>query len=143
MLAARASDPTQCWRNDGPCDVHAQGFRQFLREVQSLGVRTLVTSRCQVDCELQGVEELRLDSLPAKQAADLLCHIVGAGHFTPPQAEQLETVCGNNALAVRLIGAFIQTKAVKAEVRHGHLVAVQRMSNMHLAQCRKTRRRAI
>ena len=63
------------------------------------------------------MEELHLGSLPPEHAADLLRQVAGEHQVTSPQAQQLAAACGSNALAVRLIGAFIKTQAVTAEVR--------------------------
>jgi hypothetical protein len=36
---------------------------------------------------------------------------------TPPQAQELAHICGNNALALMIIGGFIASATVTAEVR--------------------------
>ncbi len=100
--------------------AHAQGFRQFLQELQRQGVRVLVTSRCQLGCGLQGAEQLRLSSLSPEHAADLLRQEAGSDRLPPPQGKTLAHICGYNALALKIIGGFIASQAVTAEVRRVH-----------------------
>ena len=95
----------------------AQGFRDFLQELQKNSVRVLVTSRCQLGGGLQSARHLHLTSLSPKHAVDLLCRWAGADQVAPPQAEKLAGICGNNALALTIIGGFIASQVVTAEVR--------------------------
>ena len=95
----------------------AQGFQDLLQQMQRQGVRLLVTSRCQLGCGLQGAEQLQLSSLSPEHAADLLRREAGETRATPDQAKQLAHICGCNALALMIIGGFIASQAVKAEVR--------------------------
>ena len=66
--------------------VHAQGFRDFLRQLRTQGIRVLVTSRCQLGGGLHRAEHLYLTSLSSGHAADLLRQEAGADRATPLQA---------------------------------------------------------
>ncbi len=61
--------------------------------------------------------QLRLSSLLPEHAADLLCREAGAARATPLQLQQLACICGHNALALRIIGGFINSQLVTAQVR--------------------------
>ena len=100
------------------CAAHAQSFEQQLEDLQRQGVRVLVTSRCQLSCGLQGAKQLRLSSLLPVDAAELLRRLAGAGPVTPPQLQRLACICAQNALALTIIGGFINSQVVTAEVRH-------------------------
>ena len=82
----------------------------------------LVTSRRQLGTGLQLAKHLCLSSLSPEDAADLLRQEAGAERVTPPQAQKLAHVCGNNALAVTTIGGFIACQAVTPEVRNSHCI---------------------
>ena len=97
----------------------AQGFRRFVLELQRQGFKVLITSRCQLGCGLQGAEQLHLDSLLPQHAANLLRREAGAARATGLQAEKLAHICNSNALALTIIGGFIASHAVTAEVRTG------------------------
>ena len=97
--------------------AHAQGFRDFLLELRKQDVRVLVTSRCQLGGGLPRAEQLHLSSLSEHDAIELLRQRAGRDRLTPPQAQKLASICGNNALALTLIGGFIASQAVTAEVR--------------------------
>ena len=94
-----------------------QGFRDSLQKLQGQGFKVLVTSRCQLGCGLQGAEQLHLDSLQPEHAADLLRRQAGATRATKQQAEKLAHICNHNALALTIIGGFIASHAVTAQVR--------------------------
>ena len=96
--------------------VHA-GFPGFHPKLQRQGVKVLITSRCQLGCGLQGAEQLHLHSLQPEHAAGLLRQEAGATRATEPQAETLARICNHNALALTLIGGFIGSHAVTAEVQ--------------------------
>ena len=100
------------------CAAHVQGFEQQLEELQRQGVKVLVTSRCQLSCGLQGAVQLDLRSLLPEHAADLLRRLAGAGRVTPPQLQRLAGLCAQNALALTIIGGFINSQVVTAEARH-------------------------
>ena len=94
----------------------AQGFRDFLQELRRLGREGLVTSRCHLGGGLQGAKHLHLSSLSPEHAAELLRNGAGAECLLPAQASTLARICGNNALALTIIGGFIACHAVTAEV---------------------------
>ena len=97
--------------------IRAQGFQDFLEELQRLNVRVLVTSRCTLDVGLQGARQHELSSLPPEAAAELLRQEAGPDQVTQPQAEELAMVCGHNALALKIIGGFIASCKVTAQAR--------------------------
>ena len=105
----------------------AQGFRAHLKELHGLGIGVIVTSRCSLGCGLGGAEQLNLSSLAPGHAADLLQHEATAKRITPEQAKKLARICGHNALALMIIGGFIASETVTAEVRH-HAAAVSTLS---------------
>lgn len=93
-----------------------QGFRAFVQELQGLGVRVLVTSRCALECGLKGAAQLRLECLTPDSAAELLHQQAGAHRATQAQAKKLAAICGHNALALTIVGGFIASQAITAEV---------------------------
>lgn len=97
--------------------IFAQGFRGFLQELLRDQVRVLVTSRCQLGCGLQRAEQLQLGSLPSQHAVDLLRQEAGEARLMPEHAHTLAHICGNNALALTIIGGFIASQKVTALVR--------------------------
>ena len=97
---------------------NAQGFQQFLEEVLGHRVRVLITSRCKLGFGLQGAQQLNLRGLPLQHAEDLLLCEATAARATPLQAQELAHICGCNALALKIIGGFIASHVINAEVRH-------------------------
>ena len=94
-----------------------QGFQEFLVELQRMGIRVIITSRQVLSLGLQRAKQLTLSSLPPQDAAKLLRQEAGSDQVTQPQAEELADTCGCNALALTIIGGFIASSRVKAEVR--------------------------
>ena len=85
-----------------------------MQELRRIGVQILMTSRSQLGCGLQGAERLHLRSLTPEHAAALLRIEAGV---TPPQARKLASICGCNALAMRVLGGAVARRAFHAEVR--------------------------
>jgi hypothetical protein len=102
----------------------AQGFTDFLQELltRRRGIRVLVTSRCHLGDGLQAAEHLPLGSLPPEHAGYLLRQEAGADRVTPSQAQTLAGICGNNALALTIIGGFIACQHVSADVWSAHRI---------------------
>ncbi|WP_316526728.1 AfsR/SARP family transcriptional regulator [Kitasatospora brasiliensis] len=96
----------------------------------SAGCAVLVTSRHRLN-GLAGAHQMRLDTLPAEQALELLTRIVGAERVAaePAAAEEVVQACGLLPLAVRIAASRLAadptlTLAALAEgLRHEHRLA--------------------
>ncbi len=115
------SDAPSC---SGDIVTHAQGFRDLLSELRRRGIRFIVTSRCQLGGGIHGAKHFHIRSLSPGCAADLLRSEAGEDLVMPEQADTLAHICGNNALALTIIGGFVACHAVTAEVRNSHWTIV-------------------
>ncbi|MFE4973379.1 BTAD domain-containing putative transcriptional regulator [Kitasatospora sp. NPDC056651] len=96
----------------------------------SAGCAVLITSRHRL-ARLSGAHQLRLDTLPAGQALELLTRVVGAERVAaePDAAEEVVQACGLLPLAVRIVASRLAadpalTLAALAEgLRHEHRLA--------------------
>jgi tetratricopeptide (TPR) repeat protein len=75
----------------------------------ALGCLTIVTSRTRLR-ELEGVESISLDALPADDALELLSRIVGGGRVAaePGPAAEVVLRCGYLPLAIRLVASWLR-----------------------------------
>ena len=93
-----------------------QDFRDLLEELQSWGIKILVTSRQAIGTGLGRAEHLRLGALSA-YGEELLMQLAGSGvKWESGEAATLVEICRANALSIKILAAFIKCQKQTPEV---------------------------